>query len=77
MRRIEKFLRDRGWLAAGEAESLAADIEKEVRAVIERQESAAPPPVESIIDDVFQEPTDALLEQFEEARPYFGAKPSH
>jgi len=75
--RIEKFLRDRGWLAAGEAETWAADIEKEVRAAIARQESAAPPPVESIIDDVFVEPTAALREQFAEARPFFGAKPSH
>ncbi len=77
LHRIEHFLLERGWIADGEPESLAADIERNVRHVIEAQEQAPPPPIESLIDDVFVEPTLALREQFDEVRPYMGKGPSH
>jgi pyruvate dehydrogenase E1 component alpha subunit len=63
IRRLELFLRKRGWLEDGEAESLAASIEATVREVIERQEMIGSPPVESLIEDVFEEPTWLLREQ--------------
>ena len=63
LRRLEAFLVGRGWLAAGEPASLAAQLEADVREAIARQDAIAPPPLESIIDDVFEEPTWLLREQ--------------
>jgi pyruvate dehydrogenase E1 component alpha subunit len=63
IRRLELFLKRRGWLAEGERESLAAEIEAEVRAAITRQEMVASPAVETLIEDVFEEPTWLLREQ--------------
>ncbi len=43
--------------------ALRAQIEDELRAAIAAEESVGPPPVESLIEDVFAEPTTALREQ--------------
>jgi pyruvate dehydrogenase E1 component alpha subunit/2-oxoisovalerate dehydrogenase E1 component alpha subunit len=66
LRRIEAFLLKRGWLVAGEREALAAQIEADVRDAIERQEAIAMPPLETLIDDVYEEPTWNLREQMTE-----------
>jgi TPP-dependent pyruvate/acetoin dehydrogenase alpha subunit len=42
---------------------MAAEIEAEVRRVVDDQEKAGPPPVESLIEDVYEEPTWLLREQ--------------
>jgi pyruvate dehydrogenase E1 component alpha subunit/2-oxoisovalerate dehydrogenase E1 component alpha subunit len=63
IRRLETYLLRRGWLAAGEREALAATLEADVREAIARQEAIAPPVLESLIDDVFEEPTWLLREQ--------------
>jgi len=66
LRRMEAYLLRRGWLAAGEREALAAQIEADVREVIARQEKVEGPPLESIVDDVFEEPTWNLREQLDQ-----------
>ena len=66
LRRMEAFLLARGWLAAGEREALAAQIETDVRDAITRQEAIAQPPLESLIDDVYEQPTWNLREQLSE-----------
>jgi pyruvate dehydrogenase E1 component alpha subunit/2-oxoisovalerate dehydrogenase E1 component alpha subunit len=63
LRRMEAFLLKRGWLAAGEREALAAQIETDVRDAIARQEAVDAPPLESLVEDVFEEPTWILREQ--------------
>jgi 2-oxoisovalerate dehydrogenase E1 component alpha subunit len=63
LRRLQIFLERRGWLAAGEHDACAARIESEVRDTIARQEQIGPPPLASLIDDVFAEPTWLLREQ--------------
>jgi pyruvate dehydrogenase E1 component alpha subunit len=63
IRRFEAFLARRGWLAAGESEQLAQQIEAEVREAIARQEAVPPPPLETLVEDVFEEPTWLLREQ--------------
>jgi pyruvate dehydrogenase E1 component alpha subunit len=65
IRRMETYLMSRSWLAAGEREQLADKIEAEVREAIARQEAVGAPALETIIDDVFEEPTWALREQLE------------
>lgn len=64
--RLRAFLESRNWLAAGEADALAASVEQEVRDAITRQEAASPPPPASIIADVFETPTWLLTEQLAE-----------
>jgi pyruvate dehydrogenase E1 component alpha subunit/2-oxoisovalerate dehydrogenase E1 component alpha subunit len=63
IRRLETYLLARGWLAAGEREALALELESEVRDAIARQEKIGAPALETLIDDVFEEPTWLLREQ--------------
>jgi pyruvate dehydrogenase E1 component alpha subunit/2-oxoisovalerate dehydrogenase E1 component alpha subunit len=61
--------RFRAWLLASGTLDQAADaalraaIEEELREAIAAEENVGPPPVESLIEDVFAEPTTALREQ--------------
>jgi pyruvate dehydrogenase E1 component alpha subunit len=66
LRRMEAFLIKRGWLVAGEREALAAQIEADVRDAIARQEAMAQPALETLIEDVYEEPTWNLREQLGE-----------
>ncbi|HVK75019.1 MAG TPA: thiamine pyrophosphate-dependent enzyme [Kofleriaceae bacterium] len=68
LRRMKTFLEARGWLAPGEPEARAAELEARVREVIAAQEAVPPPPFETIVDDVFEEPTWLLREQLAAAR---------
>ncbi|MCA9679648.1 MAG: 3-methyl-2-oxobutanoate dehydrogenase [Kofleriaceae bacterium] len=61
--RLRTFMEARGWLAAGEHDALVAQLEARVRDVIATVEAAAPPPVETLIEDVYEEPTWAQREQ--------------
>jgi pyruvate dehydrogenase E1 component alpha subunit/2-oxoisovalerate dehydrogenase E1 component alpha subunit len=61
--RLRIYLESRGWLAAGEHDAMAARLEARVREVIAQVEAASPPPRESLIEDVFEEPTWILREQ--------------
>jgi hypothetical protein len=40
-----------------------------VRQVVAEQEQIGPPPLESIIEDVYEEPTRLLREELEELKP--------
>jgi pyruvate dehydrogenase E1 component alpha subunit/2-oxoisovalerate dehydrogenase E1 component alpha subunit len=66
IRRFEAYLTRRGWLAAGEHEAIAQQIEAEVRDAIARQEAVGPPRLETLIDDVYEQPTWNLREQLAE-----------
>ena len=66
IRRLESFLVRRGWLAAGEREAIAAAMDTEVRDAIARQEVVPPPALETLIDDVYEQPTQLLREQLAE-----------
>jgi len=79
LRRMEAWLKAKGWLAEGEREALAARLEGEVRDAIARAEAAGPPPLESILDDVYEEQPWHLREQLGEllASPRVKAPHSH
>jgi pyruvate dehydrogenase E1 component alpha subunit/2-oxoisovalerate dehydrogenase E1 component alpha subunit len=77
IRRFGAFLLGRGWLAAGEHEQIAAVIETTVRDAIARQEAIAAPARESLVDDVFEEPTWLLREQLSEITAAAPAAPKH
>ena len=61
--RFEVYLGRRGWLADGERAALADRIETEVRDAIARQEAVGAPALETLIEDVYEEPTWLLREQ--------------
>ncbi|TMQ18244.1 MAG: thiamine pyrophosphate-dependent dehydrogenase E1 component subunit alpha [Deltaproteobacteria bacterium] len=63
IRRLETYLIGRGWLAAGERDAMAQALEAEVRDAIARQEATPPPALETLIDDVYEQPTWLLREQ--------------
>jgi pyruvate dehydrogenase E1 component alpha subunit/2-oxoisovalerate dehydrogenase E1 component alpha subunit len=63
LRRQRAFLAARGWLSDDEAEAMSAEIEEHVREVIAEQELAGPPELDTLIEDVFAEPTWLLREQ--------------
>ncbi len=65
LHRLRVFLEQRGWLGAGEHDAMAARLEAHVRDVIARVEAAPPPPLASLIEDVFEEPTWLLREQLD------------
>jgi pyruvate dehydrogenase E1 component alpha subunit/2-oxoisovalerate dehydrogenase E1 component alpha subunit len=66
IRRLEVYLIARGWLAAGERDAIAQTLEAEVRDAIARQEAIALPALETLIDDVYEQPTQLLREQLAE-----------
>jgi pyruvate dehydrogenase E1 component alpha subunit len=61
--RARRFLEERGLLAEGEHEELAAELEAEIRKVIEEQERAGVPGSETLFEDVYEQPTWLLREQ--------------
>ena len=63
LRRMRTLLEQRGWLAAGESDALAATIEARVRECITAQEQIGPPPRATLFEDVFESPTWLLDEQ--------------
>ncbi len=69
LRRMELFLTKRGWLAAGEREAMATEIEHQVRECIARQEATPLPPRETLIEDVYESPPWHLREQLEQTPP--------
>ena len=66
IRRLDAYLGRRGWLAAGEREAIAERLEAEVRDAIARQEAIPMPALETLIDDVYEQPTQRLREQLAE-----------
>jgi pyruvate dehydrogenase E1 component alpha subunit/2-oxoisovalerate dehydrogenase E1 component alpha subunit len=77
IQRFETYLTRRGWLEQGERERLAQTIETAVRETITRQEAVGAPPLESLIEDVFEEPTWNLREQLADLAAGPRAKSAH
>jgi pyruvate dehydrogenase E1 component alpha subunit len=77
IRRMHTFLTAQGWLAAGEYEAMQQTMETEVRDAIARQEAMTAPPFESLIDDVFEQPTWLLREQLAEVASQPRTKSPH
>jgi pyruvate dehydrogenase E1 component alpha subunit/2-oxoisovalerate dehydrogenase E1 component alpha subunit len=68
IRRLEVYLVQRGWLAAGERDAIAQRIEVEVRDAIARQEAVPMPALDTLFDDVYETPHQRLREQLAELR---------
>src|SRR5688572_9147414 len=77
LRRMEAFMKTRGWIAEGEVDELAKRLETDVREAIARQEAIAQPALPTLIEDVFEEPTWLLREQLAEVERSPRAKSPH
>jgi pyruvate dehydrogenase E1 component alpha subunit len=77
LRRMEAFLLRRGWLTANERDTLAVELETQVRDAIARAEAAGPPAIETLVDDVFERPTWLLREQLADVLASPRVKPPH
>ncbi|RMH39229.1 MAG: 3-methyl-2-oxobutanoate dehydrogenase [Deltaproteobacteria bacterium] len=66
--RFRAFLTRRGWMSDDDHDRMAADIEAEVRAAIAEQERIGPPPLDTLIEDVYETPTWLLREQLHELK---------
>lgn len=66
--RLERYLRDKGSLDAGEAERWRSACDAEVRALLTEVEPVGPPPLETLFEDVFAELPPHLRTQLEDAR---------
>lgn len=64
--RFRIYLERRGLWDAAREEALVAELNQEISEAIAAAEAAGPPPMESLVEEVFAEPTWALREQFEE-----------
>ena len=63
---MANFLESRGWLGSGEQEKLQEEMADELNRVIEATEKMPLPAVDTLIDDVFEEPTWRLREDLAE-----------
>jgi pyruvate dehydrogenase E1 component alpha subunit len=75
--RMEAYLVRRGWLTAGERDELAAELETQVRDAIARAEATPAPAIETLVDDVFEQPTWLLEEQLADVIAQPRVKPPH
>lgn len=61
--RARRFMIDSGTLGEAEERELAEALDAEVRAAIAAEESAGPPPLDTLVEDVFAKVPPALSEQ--------------
>jgi pyruvate dehydrogenase E1 component alpha subunit/2-oxoisovalerate dehydrogenase E1 component alpha subunit len=67
--RYRTFLMAQGLIDAAWDEQLRAELDGEVRDAIAREEHVAPPPLESLVEDVFADVPEHLREQLAEILP--------
>lgn len=75
--RYQKMLRQSGRLTEAADTALAEAVEAEVRAAIAAEESAAPPPLPTLVQDVFAQVPRALQEQLAELAALPSRPPGH
>jgi TPP-dependent pyruvate/acetoin dehydrogenase alpha subunit len=64
--RFRRFLEDRGIIAEGDCETLESSFLAELDEEIHAQESVPPPPLESLVEDIYEEVPAHLRRRFEE-----------
>lgn len=75
--RFRSFLSARGLLTAEGDTALREELDAEVRAVISAEESVGPPPLRSLVEDVFAHVPAHLAEQLAEVAAALPQKPAH
>lgn len=67
LRRFERWLEAEGLLVAAQREELVQQIQAEIAAAVARQEAVGPPPLQTLVEDVYDLPPPALRRQVVEA----------
>lgn len=67
--RTRRYLMEKGWLTESADTLLAEEIEAKVREIIAQQEAVPPPKLDTLIEDVFEEPHWRLKEQLAAHKP--------
>lgn len=75
--RFRAFLLSRGLLSADSDQALREQIDTEVRSTITAEESVGPPPLRSLVEDVFARVPPHLAEQLAEVAAALPQKPAH
>jgi pyruvate dehydrogenase E1 component alpha subunit/2-oxoisovalerate dehydrogenase E1 component alpha subunit len=70
--RFQKYLGHRGLWDAQKEETLVAQLNQEISDAIAAAEAAGPPPTETLITEVYAEPTWHLRQEYEELREALG-----
>ncbi|WIX32753.1 thiamine pyrophosphate-dependent dehydrogenase E1 component subunit alpha [Salinicola sp. JS01] len=65
LRRLQRWLLDRGWWEEDEERELVESLRREVLDTMKRAEKRRPPALETLVTDVYAEVPPALREQFE------------
>jgi pyruvate dehydrogenase E1 component alpha subunit/2-oxoisovalerate dehydrogenase E1 component alpha subunit len=65
LERMRRYLLAQGWIGEGDTDEWAQTIETETRDAIARQEAKPPPALETLIDDVYEQPPWHLREQLD------------
>jgi pyruvate dehydrogenase E1 component alpha subunit len=74
--RLRAFLQERGLLSADEEPRLAAEVKEEILAALRKAESFPPkPPLETLFDGVYAEPSWQQREQLAEVKAAIEADP--
>ncbi len=75
--RFRAFLLSRGLVTADSDHALREQIDAEVRSTITAEESVGPPPLRSLVEDVFAQVPPHLAEQLAEVAAALPQKPAH
>jgi 2-oxoisovalerate dehydrogenase E1 component subunit alpha len=75
--RMKNWLLAKNWWSASENEKLLSDYRTEVLAVLKKVEKYPPPPISSMISDVYDLPSAQLRDQFEQLKDHLRQYPEH
>lgn len=70
IKRLRRYLEAQGLWDAGKEEAMVAEITKELDEAVANAKSAPPPRLETMIEDVYSEPTQGLIRQLEKLQSY-------
>lgn len=75
--RLRRYMTGRGWLDDARHEEMRADFESQVRALIAKHEAIEPPAIDTMFEDVYEQPTWLQNEQLEYVRHNRAAQRGH
>ncbi|WP_290647973.1 thiamine pyrophosphate-dependent dehydrogenase E1 component subunit alpha [Aquisalimonas sp.] len=73
--RMQRWLTDKGWWSEDDEKRLQESMRREVLDTMKRAEKRPPPPLESLVTDVYDEVTPALAEQLDQLKAHIRKYP--
>lgn len=66
--RLRKYLEAKGWWSADEDTALRSTLRKEILQAFSRAEKVKKPPIKELFLDIYEEPSEDLIEQMAELK---------